>query len=83
MFERADKPGHSATPASGGGTAWTLFGGMIAGTVAFGAIIFAHEVNTKYVAVVLMAALTLMMRPLVGNLRLFSLYMILVLAPLG
>ena len=76
-------PGQSVKPASGGSTAWALFGGLIAGIVAFGAIVFAREVNTKYVAVVLMAALTLMLRPLVGNLRLFSLYMILMLAPLG
>lgn len=75
--------GQSVTPAPAGGTAWTLLGGMIGGTVGFGVIIFAHEFNTKYVAIALMAALTLMIRPLVGNLRLFSLYMILMLAPLS
>ena len=75
--------GQSVTPAPAGGTAWMLLGGMIGGTVGFGVIIFAHEFNTKYVAIALMAALTLMIRPLVGNLRLFSLYMILMLAPLS
>jgi len=75
-------PGHRATPAFGGGVPATLLGGLVAGTLGFAAIIFAHEGENKYVAVAFAGALILIAMPLIRNLRLFCLYMILLLAPL-
>ena len=76
-------PAHHPTSAFDRGAPRMLFGGLIAGTLAFAAIIFALESEFKYVVVTFAGAMILIAMPLIRNLRLFCLYMILVLAPLG
>jgi putative inorganic carbon (hco3(-)) transporter len=81
--EQFDTPGQSTPPVFGSGAPWVLLGGLIAGTLAFTAIVLAHEADPKIAFVAFVAALSLVTLPLIGNLRLACLYLVITFAALG
>lgn len=82
MAASSDMPVHPARPAPGSGGPWALVGGLFAGVLALGAVIFSQQGEFKYVVVTFAGVALLVALPLIRNLRLFCLYMILMTAPL-
>ncbi len=80
--DQAGVHGHRPIFGSGAGPSKHLLGGALAGIIAFAAIVYAHQGESKYVFVVLVGMLMLFVFPMVRNQRLICLYMILTLAPL-
>ena len=66
-----------------GGFAWVLLGGLVAGALAIAILVFAHHANPKYVSVAFGALAVVVLLPLVGDVRLFCLYAIVLLSPIG
>jgi O-antigen ligase len=60
-----------------------MAGALAAGVLALAGLVLAHEGNPKYVVVAFSCMAMLVVLPLIGNLRLFSFYCVLMLAPLG
>jgi O-Antigen ligase len=81
VFEANDIRGSS--PASARQVSWELLGGLIAGMVAMAAVVFAREAEPKVAVTLLGGLLMLVAMLMIRNLRLFSLYMIITLAPIG
>jgi len=65
------------------GAAPFVAGAAFAGFLAFGALVVAHEGNSKFVFAAFVAVAFVTLLPLLGNVRLFSLYAIVLLAPMG
>ncbi|HET6265720.1 MAG TPA: O-antigen ligase family protein [Usitatibacter sp.] len=66
-----------------GGLTWAALGALLTGVAAIAALILAQQGNPKYVFVGFTALIVAVLMPLIGNFRLFCLYSILMLAPLG
>lgn len=75
--------GNPPTSASGIDLSWELLGGLIAGILTIATLIFAREAAPKVAVTVLGGVAMLVAILMIRNLRLFCLYMILSLAPLG
>jgi len=69
--------------AFGGGGSWAVPGGLIAGGLAFAALVLGDQVSAKVTAAAIAGLVTILLVPLTGNPRLACLYLVLLFAPLG
>lgn len=76
--------GPSPAPAPGGRfPPWVLVWGLIGGVLAIAAIIVAREVPPKFAVTAIGGVLFVAMLLMIRNMRLFCLYMVILMAPLG
>lgn len=76
-------PAPRSGTAFGGDSPRALIGGLVAGALAFAALVLVGQVSAKVSAAAFAGLVTVLLVPLTGNPRLACLYLVLLFAPLG